>query len=151
MIQGRFVSEAREQKIVEEIFRKVSGNRISHDIILDPMDTLVQALVYEGAEDNCPTAAGSMILKKEEARIVFVTVLPEYRGKSYGEFLIRMMVDKAKTSGIQRITLWCEDSMSAYFQKFGFEADEEKTKPDEIVCINMTYKAIDGKCCSKSI
>lgn len=149
MIQGRLVSEAKELNIVTDIFCKVSLNPLLQ--YTNTKDTIIQAIVYEGAEYNNPAAAACMVLKEEVAKILSIAVLPEFRGKAYGEFLLRMMIDKAKTSGIQRITLSCDDRMSVYFQKFGFIADGKEIDSNGIVCISMTYKEIGGKCCSKSI
>ncbi len=151
MIQGRFVSEDRERRIAEDIFCKASLHPYLQETCMERKDSLIQALVYEGAEDSCPAAAGCMSMKQEEARILSVAVLPEYRGKAYGEFVIRMLIDKAKTNGIKRVTLSCQNEMSGYFQKLGFREDEKSENRDRIVCINMTYEVIDGKCCSKSI
>lgn len=150
MIQGRFVSEIKEINIVEDIFNK-TGVYLGKKEILLCQSNYIRALVYEGMENQFPAAAGSMILAEDEARIMAVAVLSEYRGKSYGEFLIRMLIDKAKTSGIQKITLSCEERMADYFQKYGFRPAGKNCAFDEKVCINMIYAAIDGQCCSKSI
>lgn len=151
MIQGKFVSEDRERRIAEDIFRKVSLNPYMQETNMEERETMIQALVYEGSENNCPAAAGCMSLSQKEARIVSVAVLPEFRGKAYGEFVIRMLIDKAKTIGIKKVALSCDKEMSGYFHKLGFKEDEKGKNRNQIVCINMTYEVIDGKCCSKSI
>ncbi len=151
MIQGRFVTEDGERKIVEDIFRKVSLNPYILESKIEERDTMIQVLVYEGAEENYPAAAGCMMLNQKEARIVSVAVLPEYRGRAYGEFVTRMLIDKAKTNGIKKVTLSCKNEMTEYFMKLGFFKDEKSINSNQIVRINMSYEVTDGKCCGKSI
>ncbi len=151
MIHGRFMSEEKGQIIIEDIFRRVSYDPHLLYPYREDKDILIQAIVYEGAEDQSPAAAGCMLLKPEEARIAYIAVLPEFRGRSYGEFLLRMLIDKAKTSGLQRIVLSCDYQMTEYFQKFGFMVDGKDSELNGIVYRNMLYKEIGGKCCHKSI
>ncbi len=146
MVQGRVVSDIKEQEAVRDIFRKVS-------LCLqetEEKDSLIQVLAYEGVSDLCPVAAGCMRLGEEMARLLAVAVLPEYRGKSYGELLIRMLIDKAKTGGIQRMEVNCESNMTAYFRKLGFKS-VDNTEINGNTVTKLIYNIGDRTCCCKTI
>lgn len=151
MIQGRFISEQKDLMIAEEIYRRVDFTQNESGAENDQKGIIIHALVYEGVDDTCPVAAGCMIIQSTEARLLKVAVLPEYRGKSYGEFLIRMLIDKAENSGITHITINSKKSISEYLHKQGFKESEGETAKNKTEEVKMIYKADTRKCCAKLI
>lgn len=49
-----------------------------------------------------------------------IGVLPDQRGKGYGDLLVRMLLYKAATHGARHVTLTCPASLALFFARFGF-------------------------------
>jgi predicted GNAT family N-acyltransferase len=153
MIQGKLFSEDENlseiYRIWDEVFLK--EEKIPVDLIYKTNEkTKIHAIVYEGADLSCPIAAGRMAMDSISAKIELVAVLKEYRGKEYGDFVIRMLLDKAKTAGIQYIVVEPPESVVGFFQKTGFEESGEETDSQGIKYILMKYNQDTiKKCCNE--
>ena len=75
------------------------------------------ALAYEG---DAPVATGGIAFDGESYRIQEVAVLPEFRRKKYGDFIVRLLIDKAMMSGAQTIEADVLQGAEALFQEVGF-------------------------------
>ena len=135
MIQGKFITDQDNMemllKIWEEVFEQgqLCSEAHSHE---ESNRTTIHALVYEGNDLTCPVAAGSITLRSEEAEIKNIAVRKEYRGKLYGDFIVRMLLDKAKGAGIDNIIVTVPESVIGFFNKLGFEKVKTEKVIDEI-------------------
>ena len=50
-----------------------------------------------------------------------IAVLPEERGKGYGDLLVRLLMYKAVTHNARQLLLTCPASLAAFFARYGFE------------------------------
>ena len=75
------------------------------------------ALAYEG---DTPVATGEITFDGESYRIQEVAVLPEFRRKKYGDFIVRLLIDKAMLSGAQTIEADVLQGTEVLFQEVGF-------------------------------
>jgi predicted GNAT family N-acyltransferase len=152
MIQGKLIlgqdnlSEIR--RIWHEVF--VEEGKIPKELIDASIDNTVHAIVYEGVDVSCPVAAGRMTMEETSAEIELVAVLKEFRDKEYGDFVVRMLLDKAVTAGKQNILVKAPESMKGFFQKQGFIASGEDIDQYGRKCIIMNYNhKIIKKCCKE--
>lgn len=150
MIHGRFITEQGDLLIAEDIYRRAYSSQLKDSSVTNN-GIIIHAIVYEGPDENCPVAAGCMIMQPDSARLLKVAVLPEYRGKSYGEFIVRMLIDKAETGGIAQILINCKNELSEYFRKLGFMKQDEESISERSEWVNMIYRSDTRKCCSKLI
>lgn len=74
-------------------------------------------LAYEG---DTPVATGEITFDGESYRIQEVAVLPEFRRKKYGDFIVRLLIDKAMLSGAQTIEADVLQGTEVLFQEVGF-------------------------------
>lgn len=153
MIQGKLLSGQADlteiHQIWEEVFIKEENLpiEVSND---ENRDNMIYALVYEGAGSNCPVAAGRMSMQEESAEIELVAVLEGYRRKEYGDFIVRMLLDKAVTSGRKNITVAAPLSLADFFQRQGFETTEKNIERFGRNCNIMKFNnQIIKKCCNK--
>lgn len=154
MIQGKLLLGQADlseiHRIWEEVFIKEAGLPIEsiHKVI---KENTVHALVYEGADTNCPVAAGRMSMKEESAEIELVAVLKEYRRKEYGDFIVRMLLDKAVTSGKKNIMVAAPKTLTGFFQKQGFIVSEQNIDRFGTSCKLMKFNNhIIKKCCKET-
>lgn len=65
-------------------------------------------------------ATGGITFDGESYRIQEVAVLPEFRRKKYGDFIVRLLIDKAMLSGAQTIEADVLQGAEVLFQEVGF-------------------------------
>lgn len=76
-------------------------------------------LVLEGDE---PVGTGRLIIKDGAFLIGRIAVLPSFRGKGYGEFVVRVLVDRAFLIGAKSVEVHSQLHAVKFYEKLGFEA-----------------------------
>lgn len=123
MVFGKFVSEEKDADVVQSIYKQVCEKELG----LDDSETTeeefcLNALVFAGEE---PAGMGRVLFDGEDFRIRDVAILPEYRGDQYGDFMVRLLIDKAMMSNAQEIRLDALAGTEGFFRKIGFETAGE--------------------------
>lgn len=118
MVFGKFVTEEKDRQEVLRIRDAV----YAENPVLRNADEMqdafcIYALVYAGEE---PAGMGSMYFDGENFGIREIAVLSEFRGQQYGDFLVRLLIDKAVMSNAQEIHLDALHGTEAFFAKVGF-------------------------------
>lgn len=149
MVFGKLVSgsEKNEQtRQVAEIRNRVLEQECGLKIEAEPEAFCMYALAYEG---DVPVATGGIAFDGETYRIQEVAVLPEFRRKKYGDFIVRLLIDKAMMSGAQSIEADVLKGAEALFQEVGFaeagtwyEKDGRQWQPMQLQAGNI------HKCCN---
>lgn len=156
MIQGKLLSFydnleqvniIRKQVLVEEL-------KIPEQIVFDENDkNAIFVLVYEESNKkngviNNPVATGRIIYDGDNCIIDNIAVLKEYRQKKYGDFTVRMLINKAFTSGISEITVNTFPELLEFYSKIGF-IFKENTDNQYYKCIMMlNQNNVKTKCCN---
>jgi len=66
-------------------------------------------------------ATGRIIFNGADCIIDKVAVLQDYRNMKYGDFAVRMLLNKAFTAGINIVTIYAAQSVKDFFKKIGFQ------------------------------
>jgi len=156
LIRGKilsFESDLTEAfKIRKEVFVKEQG--ISEEEEFDLIDKeAMHVIVYE-EDPNWKEINASEIREKAVAtgRITFngtvcqigrVAVLKEYRRKKYGDFLVKMLLNKAFTAGIDEVFLNSQRSAIKFYESIGFKVEGDVFIEAGIEHYKMTIKAKD--------
>lgn len=123
MVFGKFVTEKKDMDLVREICDKVFREELGLNLSGAMTDEFcMNALVYAGEE---PVAVGRIMYDGERFSISEIAVLPEYRGEKYGDFMVRLLVDKAMMSNAREIHLDAFHGTEGFFAAIGFETDGE--------------------------
>ncbi len=119
MVFGKFISGADDLTQVQEIRQKVFVQELGLSMKEDmPDEFCMHALAYAG---DMPVGIGRILFDGERFTIAGIAVLPEYRGQMYGDFLIRLLVDKAMMSNAREIFLDALAGTEDFFRTIGFE------------------------------
>lgn len=148
-IQGKILSYGDDLSEVFSIRNQVFVEElgISKDNEFDELDSIsMHVIVYEGADQNRAVATGRIEYDGDICRISKIAVLKDYRGKEYGDFVVRMLLNKAFTSGISEVYVNSLLITKGFFETIGFEEVEDEMKIGIINHINMIIKA--DKLCS---
>ena len=134
MITGKLLSGMDDLTQAYEIRKKVfmEEQGIEEEKVFDELDKdAMHVIVYEkpSASDKVnfkndnvkAVATGRIYYNGTECRIGRVAVLKEYRGKKYGDFTVRMLLNRAFTSGINEVVIHSQLDAEQFYQKMGFE------------------------------
>lgn len=156
MIQGKLLSFndnleqvniIRKQVLVEEL-------EIPEQIVFDENDkNAIFVLVYEESNIkngviNKPVATGRIIYDGDNCIIDNIAVLKEYRQKKYGDFTVRMLINKAFTSGISEITVSTFPELLEFYKKIGFIFKENKDDQYFKCIMMLNQNNVKTKCCN---
>ncbi len=129
LIQGKLLSygsdlseafEIRKQVFIKEYQRSESEE-------FDDQDSYaMHVIVYEQGTQNKPVATGRIVFDGTSCEIGHIAVLEGYRNRQYGDFTVRMLINKAFTSGIHEVSVTTPGKYTKFFEKIGFSLREAK-------------------------
>lgn len=157
MIQGKILSYGDNLEDVFMIREKVFVEELGvpKENEFDELeDMAMHVLVFEnnlGIQDanhnKIPVATGRIIYDGENCVIDHVAVLKEFRNKEYGDFTIRMLINRALISGIDAITITSPINVASFFEKVGFVQKEDPISIENDSCIMiLDLKNINSMC-----
>lgn len=90
-------------------------------------------LAYETKENSLiPVGTGRLLFLKDYFKIGRIAVKKEYRGKKYGDFIVRMLLDKAFSMGASEVFVGAQQQAIPFYQKIGFQQVEDSYIEDGI-------------------
>lgn len=148
MVEGKFISYQDEDldkvfDIRRQVFQIEQG--VDAELEFDDLDKeAVHVLVTVGGK----AVACGRLLKESDTdcfRIGRVAVLKEERGRQYGDFVVRMLVDRAFQAGAKEIVLGSQLYAVDFYRKIGFVPFGEEYLDAGIKHIPMIMKT-GGMC-----
>ena len=111
----------------------------------------VFVLAYETNEcgEEVPVATGRLILLEDKFKIGRIAVKKECRGKHYGDFVVRMLLDKAFSMGAKEVFVGAQAHAISFYERIGFIKQEEEYWEDGIYHLMMKIKACPSNCSTK--
>lgn len=112
--------------IWEEVFVTELG--FPKEVVFDDMDeTAVHAVVYKDSDRTIPIAAGRLYKtgEEEDYKIGRIAVKKEERRQGFGDFLVRMLVDKALMMGADRVIISSQPHAVKFYETIGFRPTGE--------------------------
>lgn len=146
MVYGKFISGVEDlsevEKIRENVFVQECGLQMMEEM---PDEFCMHALAYEKEK---AVGMGRILFDGETFTIAGVAVLPEYRDKKYGDFIVRLLIDKAMMSNAQEIYLDARKGTEGFFTKLGFvENGSEYVKLGDSWIPMVLHTSQVHKCC----
>lgn len=141
LIEGKLLSYGSDLTDVYTIRRKVFLDEmmLPENIVFDSLDDMsMQVIVYEKAGSTNAVATGRIFFDGTICEITHVAVLKKFRKKKYGDFTVKMLLNRAFTAGIHQVECISFIETVPFFQSIGFH-----TVGDEIIDNNKScYKMI---------
>lgn len=133
MITGKYFLGLSNSEEIERIRKEVFGDEqnIAPFSEMDEIDeTAVHAVVYKDSEKSQPVAVGRLYTKMENIsftcmQIGRIAVRKSERGQGYGDFVVRMLVDKAFQMGAETVRVGAQKHAIAFYEKIGFQQNGE--------------------------
>ncbi len=125
MICGRYYLGLDHMEEIAPIRREVFGleQGWTDDILFDETDeTAVQAVVYKDINRTMPVGVGRLHKTGDglDYKIGRIAVKKEERGQGYGDFIVRMLVDKGLLMGADRVLVGAQPRAIEFYKKIGF-------------------------------
>lgn len=152
MIQGKLLYSSDD---LSEVFRIrkivfVDEQGISEELERDDKDDqAIHAIVYCTEDSRIPVATGRIVYDGEVCKIGRIAVLKEYRNQGYGDFVVRLLVNKALTAGISSVVLHAQYHTVDFYKKIGFITEGESFYEAGVkhIKMKMNPELLCGKCC----
>ena len=150
-IQGKFKTLKDDLTDVFEIRRKVfvEEQNIPEKIEFDDWDSkALFCVVYELGAKNQSVATGRLIwLSDTQCKIGRIAVLREYRRQSYGDMVVKMLVNKAFMEGAKEVIVEAQIQAVDFYKKIGFVVTGTPFVEADIERVKMTLTP--GQACTK--
>ncbi len=137
LIQGKLLTQGNDLSDVYLIRKKVfvEEMKLPEPVVFDGQDDMaMHVIVYEESDSKKAVATGRISFDGKCCEIGHIAVLKEFRKKNYGDFTVRMLLNKAFTSGIHVVRSIVYSDSVAFFEKIGFHIISE-----ELMNQNLTY------------
>jgi ribosomal protein S18 acetylase RimI-like enzyme len=128
LIQGKLLSYGSDLSDVYMIRRKVFLDEMNlpEGVEFDSLDDMaMHVIVHEEAGSTKAVATGRITYDGGDCEIGHIAVLKEYRNKKYGDFTVRMLLNKAFTAGVNDVSCIVFANTIAFFEKIGFHKVDE--------------------------
>ena len=149
MVRGKFFSGQDDlteiKRIRKLVFQEELG--ISEAVEDDGRDDYcMHVLAFDG---DIPVATGRISYDGWDFEISKVAVLKEQRGKKYGDFIVRMLIDKAMMSNAQQVKADIFEDVVPFFETIGFKVEGDAGEfAGRKLCQAVLNTADIHKCCS---
>jgi len=102
----------RTKVFIEEQKGTIVEDQDEYDAVAD------HVVVYE---NNQPVATGRLVNKEGQFILGRIAVLREYRGKGYGDLVIRLLVRRAFDMGATSVYIYAQHHAIPFYEKLGFK------------------------------
>ncbi len=127
MIYGRFATEKADLETANALIGRVFEDEPGLAEQETEEEFVLTAVVFAEADPGWKAAgAGRLLFDGRRFTITDVAVLPEYRGEGYGDFITRLLTDRAMTAGAQKIFLDAFSGTAGFFETIGFVPEGEE-------------------------
>lgn len=96
-------------------------------------------LAYETKEqgEQVSVATGRLIFLEDRFKIGRIAVKKEFRGKHYGDFIVRMLLEKAFSMGAKEVFVGAQAHAIPFYERIGFVRQKEEYFEDGIYHLIM--------------
>lgn len=133
MVRGKYIQGINNlQEIADlrkEIFQQELGYR-ALGALTDQDELAVHAVAY--FEEQI-VAMGRIIFDKERFLISHIAVKKEFRNQFYGDFVLKMLINKAVLSKANSVVALSLPEKTGFFETIGFEKEQKQYCLDGIV------------------
>ena len=127
MIRGRYIAGdgviADALAIRKEVFQE--EQHVPDELEFDGKDEYAMHIVVYDDADR-PVATGRMLAEPGQMLIGRIAVRRSERGKGYGDFTVRMMLDKAFACGAEKVVVHAQAHAAGFYEKLGFHISGEE-------------------------
>ncbi len=123
MIKGKFIVQGGDLSDARQVRQAVfiEEQQISPELEYDGWDEkAIHAVVYD--PNSLPVGTGRLLLEEDGSfHIGRVAVKKECRKQGYGDFVVRMLLDRAFQCGAEEVCILAQTTAVGFYETIGFE------------------------------
>lgn len=149
MVKGKFYSGQDDLTVIKAIRNTVFCEElhIAPELEEDGQDPYCMHVL--ALDDEQPVAVGRISFDGWDFVISKVAVLPEYRDKKFGDFIVRLLVDKAMMSNATQVQVDAFEDVVGFFETIGFQVREKADVLGDKKLVHMVLNTDEiRKCCN---
>ena len=148
MIKGQYLSNGDDLTKVHDIRKAVFTEEygIPEDVELDDDDIMAMHVILD--YENEKVGTGRMKYDGETFILDKMAVLKEHRNNGYGEFIVRMLLDKVFLANGKEIFTDATKDTVEFFKKIGFVEIGDEYERDKLIYVPMKVQkgSVKTKC-----
>ncbi|MCR5824540.1 MAG: GNAT family N-acetyltransferase [Lachnospiraceae bacterium] len=135
--------------IREKVFCEEQGLPLEKEQDEDDKEAIFALAFEEGEDFKKPVATGRLLFLGEKFKLGKIATLKEYRKMGYGDFVVRMLIDKAFTMGAKEIFVDAQIPAVDFYKTIGFRCVGEPFDDEGIMRQSMVVEPHTCKrnCC----
>lgn len=154
MVYGKLISGNENLDDVffirKQVFQIEQG--VEASIEVDGKDEYaIHGMVYSDIDKKNPIGTGRILFDGEKCSIGRVAILKEYRGLKYGDFIVKLLLNKAFNSGIDKVYIHSQISAKGFYEQLGFISVGDIFLEAGIEHVEMYFDCnlLKNNCCNK--
>ncbi len=124
MIQGKWISpDSAEYLVAKSIMESVFDENIKNnvDFLHEELNPMANHVIVYDNDTHEIAGYGRITYDLEDFVIDNICILSKYRGRYYGDFVARMLVDKGIQCGAETIYAVVPDTLKPFLSPIGFK------------------------------
>ncbi len=138
MVRGKYLEGKEHLAQIAALRKEVFGEEPGHALLaeLDEIDTYaVQAVAYDEKDEVVGT--GRITFDGDRFEISHIVVKKESRGQGYGDFVMKMLINKAALANASAIYASVLPEAKGFYEKCGFVSEGTTSEPCGVACEDM--------------
>lgn len=146
MIEGKYLLFSDDFTDIFAV-RKQCEEQDRKAFVTDDLDE--EAIHVIAYEDGIPIATGRLLMHSNSFEVSKVCVIPQKRNQKIGDFVMRLLIEKANTFSAKAIYCMITNvECESFFESFGFKKEyEERKNLDRTMVLNLEQYYKNKKCC----
>lgn len=144
MILGKLIEYGEDISEVLKVWEQVFKEELNHEDKVWGEELAVYGVIHD--DNNNPIAAGKLVFNDNKYILDRIAVLEVERNKGYGDFLVRLLVNKAFMAGAESVNVSCSLELFGFYKKLGFNPINEKNSIQENLSMILFTSSICRKC-----
>lgn len=152
LIQGKLLSSGDDISLALNVRKKVFNEELGfpEDAIFDSQDAYaIHAVAFQGNDQTKAVASGRIVYDGDSCELSYIGVLKDFRGNQYGDFIVRLLINKAFTAGVKIVYVNAELPLMEFYKKIGFNIGKnssEHSKNNSIIRMSISSNGVVTKC-----
>lgn len=145
MIQGKLIEYGQDLSEISYIWNLVIKD-YEEDAIVKKWDDEIAIYGIIHNKNNNPIASGKLSIIDGRYEISEIAVLEEERNKGYGDFIVKLLINKAFMSGAECVYTTTPIKYKEFFEKIGFKIINENISIQNMLNMILFTSDICRKC-----
>jgi predicted GNAT family N-acyltransferase len=107
--------------------------------LLDKKDAMAQHVIVNDGE--LVVGTGRIIISPDNTYIGRIAVIESYRGKSIGDLIVKMLIDKAFRFGIEPVKVYARLEVIEFYESIGFKKVSDTYIKEGVSIVEMDIMA----------